>query len=63
MKDYFKNYGNIAVTDISYKLRTLTTVVEYSINKELKKMGLKPNTLEWFNHRYIIALDTLRKIK
>ncbi len=63
MKDYFKHYGNIAVTEIAYKLQTLSTLVENEINRELKKMGYKPNTLEWFNHRYIIALDRLRKAK
>ena len=63
MKDYFKHYGNIAVTDIAYKLQTLSTVVENEINRELRKMGYKPNTLEWFNKRYAIALDKLRKTK
>lgn len=63
MKNYFRHYSNLAITDIADKSHKLTIGVENSINRELRKLGYKPNTLEWYNKRYIIALDRLRKIK
>lgn len=63
MKNYFRHYSNLAITDIAYKSHRLTTDVNNEINRELRKLGFKPNTLEYFNNRYILALEKLRKIK
>jgi len=62
MKDYFRHYGNLAITEIAFKSYRLSTDVWNEINKELTNLGLKPNTLEWYNKRYIIAQERLMKL-
>lgn len=61
MKDYFRHYGNLAVTEIAAKSYRLTTEVNNEINREVIKLGFKPNTLEYFNKRYVIAQEMLMK--
>lgn len=63
MKEYFRHYGNLAVIEIAERKRLLTTYINSHIYLELKKMGIKPNTLEWYNNRYIIAQAMLMKLK
>lgn len=62
MKDYFRHYGNIAIIDIAFKSYRLTLDVCNEINKELTNLGLKPDTLEWYNKRYVITQERLRKL-
>jgi hypothetical protein len=62
MKDYFRHYGNIAITDISMHSYRLTTEIHNEIHREVVKLGYKPNTLEYFNKRYIIAQERLMKV-
>lgn len=62
MKDYFKHYSTVAITEIAFKSYRLSTDIMNELHRELVKLGYKPNTLEYFNKRYIIAQERLMKL-